>query len=588
MPKKNKEEIRFKGIPVSPGIAYIGVIVRGHRFQEPDTYVIKDDEGVGKELDRFEDAIIKTRIQIRQLQKEIDKVGEGREAGIFDAHLLILEDQAVLDEVKRVLREKRKNIESIYYKVMTRYMDSLRQVDDPYLRERAVDVEDVTRRVVSNLTDKPAARTARHQHILISHDLTPSDTAEMNPKLVLGFATETGSYTSHTAIVARSMNIPAVVGLQQITHRLHTGKKVLLDGYNGLVIVNPTEETLVEYEKLRLAKDVVEQQLETLRETKSATLDGREITLSANIEFTHELPGVLSSGAEGIGLYRTEFFYLNRRKLPSEEEQFETYREVAEKVAPHGVIIRTLDVGGDKLPDVGNEMREIEPNPFLGWRGIRVSLELNEVFRTQIRAILRASAKGKVRIMFPMISGIEELREARREVQNCKQELRDEGIPFDESIEIGAMIEVPSAAVIAHQLAPEVDFFSIGTNDLIQYTIAVDRVNEHVSSLYQPTHPAIVLLISMVVEAAHANGIWVGVCGEMAGDIILTPLLIGLGVDEFSAGSSQIPRIKKAMLSLDFAWCQELAKKALTLSNAGDIKKLCRNAAMQHFPEMLV
>jgi phosphotransferase system enzyme I (PtsI) len=586
MPKKRKKEKRIAGVPVSPGIARGSVIVRTGQFQEPDRYLIKGDAAVEGEMERLNEALAKTKAQIEKLQEQIDITATGKDARIFDAHLLVLEDQSVLGEVKQMVEETKRNVDACYYAVMQRYMDSLRQIKDPYLRERAIDIEDVTHRVIGNLSEGGVAEhNARHQHILLARDLTPSDTAGMNPELVLGFATEGGSGTSHTAIVARSMNIPAIVGIPNLTARLHTGADILLDGYNGLLIVNPSDDTLAEYEKLRLAKGVVEQSLVGLRETKSQTKDGRVITLSANIEFLHELPGVLQSGAEGIGLYRTEFFYLASDALPTEDEQTLTYTKVVEAVKPAGVIIRTLDIGGDKLPNCGHGA---EPNPFLGWRGIRVSLELRDVFRTQIRAILRASAAGKVRIMFPLVSGVEEIREAKAEVELCKAQLREEGVSFDDSVEIGAMIEVPSAAVIADIIAPEVDFFSIGTNDLIQYTVAVDRVNERVANLYQPTHPAVVRLIRSVVEAAHANGIWVGVCGEMAGAILLTPLLVGLGVDELSAGSGQIPRVKKALLSLDSAVCEELAQRALKMSTSKEIAELCRETAVKHFPEMLV
>ncbi len=581
----NKEK-RFQGIPVSPGIAEGSVIVRSETFEEPDTYSVEPVD-VERELQRFEDALIETRAQIRELQRRLDATGEGTEASIFDAHLLVLEDRSVLDEVKRVLTEEQENIESVFYRVMKRYIDSLRAIEDPYLRERAIDVEDVTRRVVRNLSVREAAEyTATHKHIVLAHDLTPSDTAGMDRERVLGFATETGSYTSHAAIMARSMNIPGVVGLHGICDTLHTGSRVLLDGYHGVVIFDPTAETVEEFEKLKKEMGAVEERLEELKDTKSVTRDGRAITLSANIEFAYETDVMKASGAEGIGLYRTEFFYLHNRKLPSEDQQVETYARVAAAVRPDEVIIRTMDVGGDKLPAERND--DDEMNPFLGWRGIRVSLERPGVFRTQIRSILRASVSGKVGIMFPLISGIEELRKAKEVVEACKKELSDEGIPFDEEIEIGAMIEVPSAALVADQLAPEVDFFSVGTNDLVQYTIAVDRVNDRVANLYQPAHPAILRLLKMVVDAGHANDIWVGLCGEMAGDVLLTPILVGLDFDELSVGASQIPRVKHAVRSLDSKECTNLVANALGLRDADEIVGRCRELAMRHYPELIV
>ncbi|MFT5856634.1 MAG: phosphotransferase system enzyme I (PtsI), partial [Verrucomicrobiales bacterium] len=534
-------EIRFKGIPVSRGIARGPVFVRGGVFEEPDTYDI-EDSAVEDELARFEQGLIRTREQIRALQQSISHDVGSADASIFDAHLLVLEDRSVLDEVVRSLRADKVNIESIFYRIMNRYMDSLRKIDDPYLRERVVDIEDVTKRVVGNLTNtgtSPAAadRTAHTEHVLLAHDLTPSDTASMDRTLVRGFATEVGSYTSHTAIIARSLNVPAVVGLQNITQNLHTGQEILLDGYNGLVILDPTEATIAEYEELQLEQEKIAAQLDELTDEPCQTTDGRLITLSANIEFEHEAALVKTKGARGVGLYRTEFLYLNSPHLPSEIEQAKVYTRIVKEISPDSVIFRTMDIGGDKMPA---ELRGIEEqNPFLGWRGIRVSLERPDVFKTQLRAILRASAFGGVGVMFPLVSSVDEVRRAKVLVREAKAELAADGVPFDDSIEIGAMIEVPSAAITADQIAGEVDFFSIGSNDLIQYTIAVDRVNERVANLYQPAHPAILRLLRQVIDAAHNGEIWVGICGEIAGEIALIPLLVGLGVDELSVGPFQ-------------------------------------------------
>jgi phosphotransferase system enzyme I (PtsI) len=418
-------------------------------------------------------------------------------------------------------------------------------------------------------------------HILVAHSLTPSDTAQLNRALVLGFATDAGSKTSHTAIMARSLSIPAIVGLHDASVTLATGDLVLLDGYNGLLIVNPSDQTLWQYGEIEQQQGMVEEKLTELRETASTTADGRHVILSANIELFDDVEFVKKNGAEGIGLYRTEFFYINKTELPTEEEQFETYQKVAREVLPNSVIIRTLDLGGDKFMSALQHPEEL--NPFMGWRAIRFCLERVDIFKVQ----LRASATGNVRMMYPMISGIQELRRANEILDECKRELSIEGLAFNPQMEVGAMIEIPSAAVIADLLAKEVDFFSIGTNDLIQYSIAVDRVNERISYLYEPTHPAIIRLIKMTVDAAHANNLWVGICGEMAGDILLTPLLIGLGVDELSTGAAVVPRVKRAVQSLDIAVCQRLVEEVKNLDSAAQILAKCEEIAKAHYPELL-
>ena len=402
-----------------------------------------------------------------------------------------------------------------------------------------MDIEDVARRVIRHLLGK-APRTIASEdkpHIVVARSLTPSDTASVNRAFVLGFATEQGSKTSHAAIMARSMNIPAIVGLHEICAALSTGDDVLLDGYTGAFILNPGAETLQEYGRIELRKEEVTERLGLIRDTASTTSDGRHIILSANIELPEELDDVSTSGAEGVGLYRTEFLYLNRTSPPDEEEQFENYRLVAERSQPYSVIIRTLDIGGDK-PSKSLELEQ-EQNPFLGCRAIRYCLQHPNIFKQQLRAILRAATIGNVRIMYPMISGIGELRRANAILEECRRELEQEGAAFKPDIEVGIMIEVPSAALSADHLAREVKFFSIGTNDLIQYAIAVDRGNDHIAHLYEPTHPSIVRLIKTVVDAARRQNIWTGVCGEMAGDIQVTPLLIGLGVDELSASRTR-------------------------------------------------
>jgi len=463
----------------------------------------------------------------------------------------------------------------------------LSKIDDPYLRERALDIQDVMRRVVRNLQGK-APKTMPlpgEAHILVAHNLTPSDTAAMDRHRVLGIATDLGSRTSHTAIMARSLGIPAVVGLHDVTEKLESGCMALLDGFTGKVIINPSPETLAYYGEVEIRQFKVSKELAELREQPSTTRDGQHVVLSANIELPDDIVSVATNGAEGIGLYRTEFLYLDRDSLPGEDEQQETYRRVAETVRPHPLIIRTFDLGGDKIAggiDVSDEL-----NPFLGWRAIRFCLEHEEIFKPQLRAILRASTVGNVKIMFPMISGVAEMRRALAILDECKEELRAAGIPFNPNLQTGAMIEIPSAAICSDALAPSVNFFSIGTNDLIQYAIAVDRVNERIAHLYEPTHPAVLRLINMVGEAARKNKIWFGVCGEMAGDIELTPLLLGLGVDELSVSPTLVPRVKSALRSLALNECRQLVQKAMQLETPGEILELCSQLARERYGALL-
>jgi phosphotransferase system enzyme I (PtsI) len=408
----------------------------------------------------------------------------------------------------------------------------------------------------------------------------------MNRERVLGIATDLGSRTSHTAIMARSLGIPTVVSLHDASEKLEGGDEVLLDGYSGLLIKNPSAATLEYYRDLEAKKSRVAETLGGLRETSSTTRDGRHIVLSANIELPAEIPAVAANGAEGVGLYRTEFLYLNRPTLPGEEEQYQTYRRVAEAVAPHPLIIRTFDLGGDKLAqnlDTGDD----ELNPFLGCRAVRFCLAHPEIFKVQLRAILRAGTLGNVKIMFPMISGRDELLEALAVLEQCKSELQSEGVAFNSGTEVGAMIEIPSAAICASTLAPEVDFFSIGTNDLIQYALAVDRVNDSITHLYQPTHPAVLRLLKMIADAAHAEKIWAGVCGEMAGDIVLVPLLLGLGMDELSASASLVPRVKLAVQNLSISECEALVEDALRLKSPAEILERCRALAQSHYGDLL-
>ena len=581
------KEIRFEGAGVSPGIARARVHVARDELEEVVRYRIAASQ-VADEIARFETALIQTRMQILQMQQRIAESIGAKDAAIFDAHLLVVEDRTLIDEVLRKLETDLCNVEWIFQEVATRYAETLNRIDDPYLRERALDIQDVTKRVIRNLQGKgPKTFLALNEpHILVAHNLTPSDTASINKANVLGIATDLGSRTSHAAILARSLNIPAIVGLHDITARLETGEQVLLDGNDGWLIVDPTPKTLADYAQIESRRAKVAAKLKELRGTTSTTRDGRHIVLSANIELPGDVDAVEANGAEGVGLYRTEFLYLNRPSLPTEDEQYEIYRKVAERVRPDPLIIRTFDLGGDKLApgtvDIADEL-----NPFLGWRAIRFCLENIDIFKTQLRAILRASSVGNVKIMFPMISGLDELRRAIAVLDECKEELRSSKIDMAERLEVGAMIEIPSAAICASVLAPEVDFLSIGTNDLIQYALAVDRVNEKIAHLYEPTHPAVLRLLKMIADAAHDHNLWVGVCGEMAGDIALIPLLLGLGMDELSTAAILVPRVKRAVQSLTIPECRELVEETFKLDTASEILARCLELADKRYGDLL-
>ena len=538
----SNSERRFQGVGVSQGIAIAHAYVRGDVFIEPDKYSI-DSSQKNEEIQRLKNALDETKKQIQNLKEQVRLAsGENKEEAIFDAHLLVLEDHEVLDKVKNIILNDGLNVEYAFYDIMGRYIRELKKINDRYLRERVVDIEDVMKRVLVNLSSvEKAEQSATHDHILVIKELTPSDTAQIDHSLVKGFATEVGSYTSHAAIIARSLGLPAVVGIRGLSHQLHTGNTILIDGYEGLVILDPSAETLSNYKHLKKEKNKVVQKLQEVRFEDPVTKDGRSITLSANIEFAYEALHAKENGAQGVGLFRTEFFYLNSKGLPDEDTQEQIYSKVSDNLAPDTLIIRTVDIGGDKIPSEDNE---IELNPFLGWRGIRISLDRPEMFKTQLRAILRSAHSSSIGIMFPMISTIYELRYAKQLLEEVECDLDNEGIPYGKPREVGAMIEVPSAALLSSKLAKEVDFFSVGTNDLVQYTLAVDRINENVSDLYQPANPAVIKLLDQTVRSGHDEGIWVGVCGEMASDLLLTPLLLGLGFDEFSVGSPQVPAVK--------------------------------------------
>lgn len=581
-----KGEKVYRGIAVSAGVCRGKVLVL-HRARHVITKRAVPPDEIVPEVVRFEKSLVRTRQQITEIQHRVSQTMSSTEADIFDAHLLMLEDRVLLDEVMRLIRDEHTNADYAFHAASERYIAVLEAVEDEYLRERAADLRDLTGRVLDNLLEVKDQFDLRHLKepcILVSRDLSPSTTAQLEKKFVLGFATDIGGKTSHTAIMARSMDIPAVVGLQTISDEIENGDYILLDGYNGTVIVNPTDQTLFEYGQLAKIKASFTEKLREIQSQPAITLDGQVIHLSANIEDQHDVPAVIQHGAEGVGLFRTEFLFINRESLPSEEEQYKVYCEVATALKPQSVIIRTLDLGGDKFASHLQMAKEM--NPFLGWRAIRFCLAQPELFRAQLRAILRASAIGNVKMMYPMISGLDELNQANAVVEECKQELRARQIPFDEKLEIGAMIEIPSAALIADTLAKRVKFFSIGSNDLIQYTLAADRTNERVSHLYEPTHPAILRLIKMTVDAAHANGIWAGVCGEIGGDPILTPLLVGLGVDELSAAPAVIDQVKYVIRRLKLSEAVKLAEFALSCDSPSEIAARSNELVRQIAPSL--
>jgi phosphotransferase system enzyme I (PtsI) len=579
----NGEKV-LRGIPVSAGVCRGKILV----LDRPDDTSIPRRELSEAELPgqlrRFEQALTETRHQILEVQGKVSQGMGAQDASIFDAHLLVLEDPTLIDEVTKFIHREKVTAEYAFHQVAEKYSATLAAIADEYLRERAADMRDVSERILQNLLGRREEIDLRHLQepcIIISHDLTPSRTAVLDKKMVLGFATDVGSKTSHTAIMARSLRIPAIVGLGDASRQLHTGQYALLDGYNGQLVLNPTDQTLFEYGQLVRKQVSLEEKLRDAYDQPAVTLDGVRFTLSANIEQAADAEAVLASGAEGVGLFRTEYLFINRDSLPTEEEQYQAYRQIATALKPSAVIIRTLDLGGDKF--LSHLQIPQEMNPFLGWRAIRYCLQEKEIFRHQLRAILRAAVEGNIKLMYPMISGLDELNQANALVETCRAELCAEGIPCAAQLEIGAMIEIPSAVLAADALAKRVKFFSIGTNDLIQYTLAVDRLNEKIAHLYQPTHPAIVRLIKMTADAGRARGIWTGVCGEMAGEPVLTPLLLGLGVDELSAAPSLVPRIKHLIRRLKFSDCKELAAFALKSESAAEIlarsEQLARRSA---------
>ncbi len=584
--KTGTEEIILKGIGVSPGIA-IGPI---YLITAEESAVLEKSlapEEISAEILRFEAAIIETRRQINTIQGNVQRAIGEYDANIFDVHKMVLDDGAFVEEAIRKIQNERKNAEMAVRSVAGRYSEALAMVEDDYLRERVADVKDVARRVLRNLTGEKAHSLdgLREKSLIVAVDLAPSETASLRRELVMGFATDLGSSTSHTAIMARALGIPAVVGLGDITTRVTAGDDVLMDGTEGILIVHPSSRSLRKYGKLAEMRQSIQRGFNHLRDQPAETRDGHGVTLSANIELVTEVPEVRKCGAKGVGLFRSEYLYITRSDLPSEEEQLAAYREVASLLSPEPVIIRTVDLGGDKFASAVRLPPEV--NPFLGFRAIRFCLAQPEIFKTQLRAILRSSAHGKVRMMYPMISSVDEVIRANTLLDECKKELRKHHIAFDENMDVGVMIEIPSAAMTADIIAKHVSFFSIGTNDLVQYTLAVDRVNDRVAHLYEPAHPAVLRLIKQTIDAGHARGIWVGVCGQMAGDPMMTPLLLGLGIDELSMSPNSVPMVKDIIRSLSWDRARALADEAMAAGSASEVMGCCRKVVEIVAPEIL-
>jgi phosphoenolpyruvate-protein phosphotransferase (PTS system enzyme I) len=575
----------YRGIPVSGGVSFGPIYI----LKQSDDCLPKreiSEEQIPAELERLERALIITRQQILDVQREVEEAMGAEDASIFDAHLLVLEDSTLLDEVTRYLNAHKVNVEQAYHAVSEKYAATLAKIDDDYLRERSSDLRDVSDRVLKNLLGVCASSSIDLEvpSIVLSRDLSPSTTAQLDKRVVLGFATDTGGKTSHTAIMARALQIPAVVGLQDVSEVVKHGDTALLDGYNGLLIINPADQTLYEYGQVVKKQVDFRDRLREITAERAITLDGVAITLSANIGQSSDIEAVRQSGAEGVGLFRTEYLFLNRPTLPTEEEQYTAYREVAAALKPGPVVIRTLDLGGDKF--AANLSMPAEVNPFLGWRAIRMCLQEREIFRAQLRAILRASAEGNIQMMYPMVSCLTEFEKANALVEEYKAELDSEGVPYDRNLEIGVMIEIPAAALIADSLGRRAKFFSIGTNDLIQYSLAVDRLNEKIAHLYEPAHPAILNLIHLTAQAGKKNQIWTGVCGEMASDLHMVPLLLGLGVDELSVAPAYVPQVKFLIRSLNLSSARELANWALTCESDSEILRRAQAFAEEAAPSL--
>ena len=578
--------IVLKGIPASHGVAIGEVLLFDSEELLVPRHAITEAQ-IPNEILRFEEALIQTRHQLLGIQRRLaDEMGQ-EHAEIFDAHLLVLEDQTLREEILNGMKAQSLNVETVFNEVIRKHLKAFSRTEDEYLRDRTADIEDVRKRILRNLLGRhpDVLDQLDRPVVIVARALSPSETALMHKRHVLAFVTDVGGRTGHTAIMAKSLGIPAVVGVEVATKRIGKGQVVVVDGTRGEVVVDPDAEAVRRYEGEQRHIQEIDRQLLQLKDLPAETRDGHRVVLSANIEVPDEIPSVIAHGAEGIGLYRTEFFYLNRTDFPSEEEQFQAYKSVAEQLKPQPVIIRTVDLGGDKFlspMDLPAEM-----NPFMGWRAIRFCLARPDIFRIQLRAILRASAYGNLKLMFPMISGLEELQRAHEILNEVQAELSRERVPCAESLEVGAMIEVPSAALTCDILAKEAKFFSIGTNDLIQYALAVDRVNEKIAYLYEPAHPAVIRLLKQIIDAGHRAGIWVGMCGEMAGEPALALLLLGLGLDEFSVSPIQAPIIKKVIRSVDYRAAQSIAKQALEFRTGKEVESFLLSHTRQLVPELV-
>jgi len=565
-----------QGISASQGIAYGQIFIYLQSKVDIPSYQVDPDKRID-EIARFDKALLVTRQQIAKVQDEVEKNLGKNEALIFDAHLLVLEDQALISETIREFETTGLNIETCFDNVSKKYIQAFSEIDDEYLRERAGDIRDVAQRVLQNLLGQ-AENNLSHlveRRIVVANDLSPADSAGIDRGSGLAIVTDSGSKTSHAAIVARSMRVPAVVGVRDLTKRVKMGDWALVDGYDGIVILNPSEDTLFRYGKIQTQRKSVESRLLEANRQKAVTLDGVEVSLMANIEKVEEVALAKEFFAQGVGLFRTEYLYLNASRMPTEQEQFLAYNAVVEGLAPNPVIIRTLDLGADKPMTSDPAMFPKEDNPFMGFRAIRFCLEHQDLFKDQLRAILLASHHGKAKLMYPMISGADELAQANAILEECKAELRVRGQPFDDNLEVGAMIEIPSAAFTVDLLAAQCDFFSIGTNDLIQYMLAIDRGNDRIAHMYEPAHPAVLRTLKRIVDDAHRLGVPVSVCGEMASDPAYAPLLLGLGVDSLSMSPPLLPAVKFLVRAMKMSDARELAVEVLGMASAGEIFAKC-------------